>query len=662
MKKKERLGKQAQSRNFKILSITPSLIMACLFINIAVSDAGSGKNEHRTKVSVEQPAYRDSTTSSVLDEYIRNKMLGRNNCMDSKLIDLADPGFPPEPTRINEWPNIDQMLQDNISEYFVYKKEMHNRIITVAFEKTFGVEKERREYLSNFIFDTWGRFWKEFGGFAYDYYTVMFGDNVPLYGNAFPIGFQSNDPYTNGITHEMYHAWNGCSFGQDSGRTWFMEGVTTYYGDYRTQERYPYGSMLSIVYDWYLRNYYEGKDKVIGNLSMFDPDYDQEVHAFVANKGALIAHLLDKELELTGHHIGEVAQLLFRKYGIESMGFPTNENILSAFNEVSGKDFADFFNRYIYGAEILPVPGNFGRVCHDSNNPSPTISINNQYSPVTVLSGTDVNVNISLQSYDQKGLNADWWVAEYNQLGWFTYIYLTGWQAGINPCIQVPLFDLIPQFKVPDSQSPEGNKTFYFAVDRNANSNPDATWYDHVNLNVIDSIFPCNVVAIPKKDIAIDGLSDDWNGVSPYAHDPQNDSQCGQGTDIKDLYLATDGSNLFWRIDTWSGKYRFDKNNSFFSLTYDSYPNLYLKAQVTWDGKGGFIETASTTGVILIPLCGGSEYGRTNKTLEGKIPLRFFSVDDIKTGKLSVNYSILPSTITEPPTFCDTVDVSFSCN
>ena len=94
------------------------------------------------------------------------------------------------------------------------------------------------------------------------------------------------------------------------------------------------------------------------------------------------------------------------------MGYPTNDEILRTFNEVSATDFTDFFNRYIYGSERLPVPENFDRVCHDCTNPRPTIKVNNQYSPVSILSGTDVNVDISLNAFDQAGLNADWWIAD----------------------------------------------------------------------------------------------------------------------------------------------------------------------------------------------------------------------------------------------------------
>ena len=92
------IGKLVRARNLEILAVLLSLIMTSLVIDIDIVDAGSIKKEALTKVSAEQPNYRNSTASTVLDEYIRNDMFGRHNCMDSELGDLTDPGFPAEPT------------------------------------------------------------------------------------------------------------------------------------------------------------------------------------------------------------------------------------------------------------------------------------------------------------------------------------------------------------------------------------------------------------------------------------------------------------------------------------------------------------------------------------------------------------------------------------
>lgn len=43
---------------------------------------------------------------------------------------------------------------------------------------------------------------------------------------------------------------------------------------------------------------------------------------------------------------------------------------------------------------------------------------------------------------------------------------------------------------------------------------------------------------IPTKTITIDGEPYDWVGIDPVINDPQGDSLCIVGTDIKAVYLA----------------------------------------------------------------------------------------------------------------------------
>ena len=63
----------------------------------------------------------------------------------------------------------------------------------------------------------------------------------------------------------------------------------------------------------------------------------------------MVAYLLDKKLSETGNHIGEVLRVLYQRFGTEAThinemdgisdseyGYITNDQILSAFNEVSG--------------------------------------------------------------------------------------------------------------------------------------------------------------------------------------------------------------------------------------------------------------------------------------------------------------------------------------
>ena len=286
-------------------------------------------------------------------------------CYDQQPGNLSAIGNPPE--GIHRGPEMTFDLQN----FDVYTKQMHSRVVTVAIEIGFdlredltGEEWEAQE-LADFVFDIWAIYWREFQGFPGDSYTVVFGHDLP-YGDtgAHPIGFQTAHFRTPWIAHEIYHAWNGCDFRQAGERSWYMEGVTTYYGDLRQTTENPFAKIAQDFYHSYLDYCNSGQDRALADISMSDPDYN---HTFVAQKGAVVAYLLDRELAKTGHHIGEISRLLYQRFGIGTQGRPTNEEILAIFNEVSGEDFTGFFEKYIYGSEKLPLTeeDDFEWVCHD---------------------------------------------------------------------------------------------------------------------------------------------------------------------------------------------------------------------------------------------------------------------------------------------------------
>ena len=61
----------------------------------------------------------------------------------------------------------------------------------------------------------------------------------------------------------------------------------------------------------------------------------------------------------------EVMRILYQRYGIESQGQVTTDQIQAVAEEVSGTDFSDFFDDFIYGTAPLPLDGiSFDWVCH----------------------------------------------------------------------------------------------------------------------------------------------------------------------------------------------------------------------------------------------------------------------------------------------------------
>ncbi len=126
----------------------------------------------------------------------------------------------------------------------------------------------------------------------------------------------------------------------------------------------------------------------------------------------------------------------------------------------------------------------------DLNPPVPDIKVNGQDGPVTVSSGDSLSVTVGLTAGSRIGQAADWWVsasasAPTGLYGWFSYVYaMGGWMDGLLPCIQMDLINLSSAVEVFSDKLPVGEYNFYFAVDSNADGNPDGTWRDTVKVTV----------------------------------------------------------------------------------------------------------------------------------------------------------------------------------
>ncbi len=288
-------------------------------------------------------------------------------CNDQDSGDLSLLGYPEN--------GIDQNISSRYisryddSEFDVIRRIIHGRELIVAIENgftlkdKFGIDSwKNNQELADFIFNTWAIFWKEYSGYKYNSFSIVFRENLQYEGTS-KSGFENNNPTTSWIAHELYHVWAGSIFRQENERSWFWEGAASYYGDSRQSSEGFKSMMWGRVRD-YLQFVANGEDRAIGNMSMNSSDYD---HYFVSLKGAIIVYLLDIELSKTGNNVGEVFKLLYENFGFGNVGQPSNWDILNLFNEVSGQDFADFFERYINGSDKLPIDLNhhFDWVCHD---------------------------------------------------------------------------------------------------------------------------------------------------------------------------------------------------------------------------------------------------------------------------------------------------------
>ncbi|MFZ3045677.1 MAG: DUF1566 domain-containing protein [Desulfatirhabdiaceae bacterium] len=129
--------------------------------------------------------------------------------------------------------------------------------------------------------------------------------------------------------------------------------------------------------------------------------------------------------------------------------------------------------RAVRGGQAVSVP------------PIPDVKVNGQDGPLTVSSETTVSITASLMPEGDNGKSADWWlvIAAFGNLYSLT---ANGWEAGILPLIQFPLFP-VPQVPVYSGLLPVGDYAFCFGVDTSPNNLLDVPLYfDWVEIHVTD--------------------------------------------------------------------------------------------------------------------------------------------------------------------------------
>lgn len=156
------------------------------------------------------------------------------------------------------------------------------------------------------------------------------------------------------ISHELGHLWNGRTIQhKDFSTKWFNEGgneyisklAMVYSGELSEEE------LLEELYKKWL--YYEekfvkeGRDRAISSAR----EYGLDDH-LIYTKGELVSYLLDSEIKKRTN--GQKSILDVTKYLYENDRLiEGNEDIRKAVEAVTGLEFTDFFEDYVYGTESI---------------------------------------------------------------------------------------------------------------------------------------------------------------------------------------------------------------------------------------------------------------------------------------------------------------------
>jgi predicted metalloprotease with PDZ domain len=179
--------------------------------------------------------------------------------------------------------------------------------------------------------------------------------------------------------HELFHAWNVKCIRpvemlpydytkENYARTGYVyEGFTTYYGD----------KLLLSSGVFSLHQYFETlQERLVKhfhnygryNLSVADSSWENWLDGYtpgspyrktsIYDEGNLIAFMLDvKIMEATNDKksLRDVCVLLYERFGKLNKGY-SEQDIIHLVNEVSGKDFTDFFKLYVYSPADFEIP------------------------------------------------------------------------------------------------------------------------------------------------------------------------------------------------------------------------------------------------------------------------------------------------------------------
>ena len=228
---------------------------------------------------------------------------------------------------------------------------------------------------------------KLMGGPPFKEYTFFFrigpypevGGGGMEHSNCTAIGASSVASAISIAAHEFFHAWNvkrirpqslepvDFTKEQYSRALWFAEGVTSTYGAYTlersgiwSKEQF-YGDLAQQVCELQSHPAHKWQSAEESSLDTWFDKYDAynlpDRSISYYNKGQLLGDLIDLEMrDTTDNHksLDDVLRQLNDEYAKQGKFYGESAGIRAVVEEVSGKDFGDFFRRYVSGLDEIP--------------------------------------------------------------------------------------------------------------------------------------------------------------------------------------------------------------------------------------------------------------------------------------------------------------------
>jgi predicted metalloprotease with PDZ domain len=180
--------------------------------------------------------------------------------------------------------------------------------------------------------------------------------------------------------HEFFHAWNvkrirpaemwpyDYARPNESPSLWVSEGITSYYGDVSPLRAGFTGDSIflshldgavNLVELTDARRYFSPSDASISTWLGYDTNVAFSVSYYA--QGHVLGALLDLSILHDTHgtrRLDDVMRALYAQYYLKGKGF-TPDDMRRTVSAVAGRDYTDFFRRYVAGVDVPPYDSIF---------------------------------------------------------------------------------------------------------------------------------------------------------------------------------------------------------------------------------------------------------------------------------------------------------------
>lgn len=171
--------------------------------------------------------------------------------------------------------------------------------------------------------------------------------------------------------HQVFHRWNGwlpfaAHFDEgkyEANKMFYQDGWNEYYCDKILNKLGIFNKKWHFLKSWYSKYKMEYKetsrDISVGRVAQSGLKYGNSDFVFITyRKGALVAYMLDHEIKVNtngAYSLDNVVKKIWSRYGHRKATF-NYYDILQIINQLTGKDFSNFFENYVFGNKPLEIP------------------------------------------------------------------------------------------------------------------------------------------------------------------------------------------------------------------------------------------------------------------------------------------------------------------